>query len=149
VYVHNTKQDGALKKLARSFDLIISTINAPQDVSGLLDTLAPKGSFHNVGVVLKPMEVAAFGLIAGQKSVSGSPTGSPTTIDHMLEFSARHSIAPVIESFPMSKANDALEHLRSGKARDRIVLVNDLAKSPSAPASRPELQPAAVLSSRP
>jgi hypothetical protein len=28
----------------------------------------------------------------------------------MLEFSARHSIAPIIESFPMSKVNDALEH---------------------------------------
>ena len=43
----------------------------------------------------------------------------------MLEFSARHSIAPVTESFPMSKVNEALEHLRSGKARYRIVLVND------------------------
>jgi uncharacterized zinc-type alcohol dehydrogenase-like protein len=45
----------------------------------------------------------------------------------MLAFSARHGIAPVTETFPMSKANDALEHLRSGKARYRIVLVNDLA----------------------
>src|SRR5580765_6709486 len=72
-YVHNTKKDGALKKLAGSLDLIISTINAPQDVSGLLETLAPKGCFHNVGAVLKPMEVPAFGLITGQKSVAGSP----------------------------------------------------------------------------
>jgi uncharacterized zinc-type alcohol dehydrogenase-like protein len=43
----------------------------------------------------------------------------------MLDFSARHGIAPIIETFPMSKVNDALEHLRSGKARYRIVLVND------------------------
>ena len=33
-YVHNTKQEGALKKLAGSLDLIISTINAPLDVGG-------------------------------------------------------------------------------------------------------------------
>jgi len=45
----------------------------------------------------------------------------------MLEFSARHHIAPVTETFPMSRANEAFEHLRSGKARYRIVLVNDLA----------------------
>jgi uncharacterized zinc-type alcohol dehydrogenase-like protein len=45
----------------------------------------------------------------------------------MLEFSARHSIAPITESFPMSKVNDAMERLRSGKARYRPVLVNDFA----------------------
>ena len=144
-YVHNTRQDGALKKLAASLDLIISTINAPLDVAGLLDTLAPRGQLHNVGAVLEPFEVPAFSLILGQKSVSGSPTGSPTTIDHMLAFSARHAIAPITETFPMSKVNDALERLRSGKARYRIVLINDFAKSPSAAASRPERQPEAVF----
>ncbi|HVM49266.1 MAG TPA: zinc-binding dehydrogenase, partial [Candidatus Acidoferrum sp.] len=144
-HVHNTRQDGALKKLAGSLNLIISTINAPLDVAGLLDTLAPKGQLHNVGAVLKPFEVPAFSLILGQKSVSGSPTGSPTTIDHMLAFSARHAIAPITETFPMSKVNDALERLRSGKARYRIVLINDFAKSQSAAASRPERQPEAVF----
>jgi uncharacterized zinc-type alcohol dehydrogenase-like protein len=44
----------------------------------------------------------------------------------MLSFSARHGIAPTTETFPMSRANDAIEHLRAGKARYRIVLVNDL-----------------------
>ena len=144
-YVHNTKQEGVLKKLSRSLDLIISTINAPSDLAGFLDTLVPKGRFHNVGAVLNPLEVPAFSLILGQKSVSGSPTGSPTAIDQMLSFSARHSVAPVVESFPMSKVNDALEHLRSGKARYRIVLTNDFAKSRSAAESRPETQPEASL----
>ena len=123
-FVHNTKQEGTLKKLAKSLDLIISTVNVPLDVSGLLDTLAPNGRLHNVGAVLKPLEVPAFSLILGQKSVSGSPAGSPVAIDEMLEFSARHSIAPITETFPMSKVNDALEHLRAGKARYRIVLVH-------------------------
>ena len=126
-FVHNTKREDVLKPLAGSFDLIISTINAPLDVPALLGTLAPKGRLHNVGAVLEPMQVSAFALIAGQKSVSGSPTGSPTGIDHMLEFSARHGIAPITETFPMSKVNDAMARLRSGKARYRLVLVNDQA----------------------
>jgi D-arabinose 1-dehydrogenase-like Zn-dependent alcohol dehydrogenase len=33
---------------------------------------------------------------------------------------------PVVETFPMSKVNDALEHLCSGKARYRIVLTNPI-----------------------
>jgi uncharacterized zinc-type alcohol dehydrogenase-like protein len=126
-FVHNTKQEGTLKKLARSLDLIISTVNVPLDITGLLDTLAPNGRLHNVGAVLKPLEVPSFSLILGQKSVSGSPAGSPVAIDEMLEFSARHSIAPITETFPISKVNEALEHLRSGKARYRIVLMNDKA----------------------
>ena len=126
-FVHNTKRQDVLKPLSGSLDLIVSTINAPLDVPGLLGTLAPKGKLHNVGAVLEPMHVPAFGLILGQKSVSGSPTGSPTGIDYMLEFSARHGIAPITENFPMSKVNDAMDRLRSGKARYRLVLVNDQA----------------------
>jgi uncharacterized zinc-type alcohol dehydrogenase-like protein len=124
-HVHNTRHDGVLKKIAGSLDLIVSTINVPIDVPGLLETLAANGRLHVVGAILKPMQVPAFGLIMRQKSVSGSPTGSPTAIDRMLEFSARHSIAPITETFPMSRVNDALDHLRSGKARYRIVLAND------------------------
>jgi uncharacterized zinc-type alcohol dehydrogenase-like protein len=125
-FVHNTKRDDALNSLSGSLDLIISTINAPLDFPGLLGTLAPKGRIHVVGAILKPMEVPAFGLILGQKSVSGSPAGSPTAIDRMLEFCARHSVLPVVENFPLSKINDAFERLRSGKAHYRIVLTNDL-----------------------
>jgi uncharacterized zinc-type alcohol dehydrogenase-like protein len=124
-YVHNTKRDVELKKIAGSLDLIISTINVPLDIPGLLGTLVPKGILHVVGAVVEPMPIPAFGLIFGQKSVSGSPVGSPTAIDRMLAFSARHSIAPVTETFPMSKVNDALDHLGAGKARYRIVLVNE------------------------
>ena len=43
----------------------------------------------------------------------------------MLDFCARHGIAPVTESFPMSRVNDAVKRLRAGKARYRIVLEND------------------------
>src|SRR5216684_9301039 len=144
-YVHNTRKDGALKNIARSLDLILSTVNVPLDIPALLETLAPLGRLQVVGAILKPMEIPAFGLIGGQKSVAGSPVGSPAALDRMLAFSARHSIAPVVETFPMSKVNDALEHLRSGKARYRIVLINDFAKSRSEAMSRRQDQPEAVL----
>jgi alcohol/geraniol dehydrogenase (NADP+) len=70
--------------------------------------------------------MAAFPMILGQKTLSGSPLGSPATTEAMLHFSCRHGIAPTTETFPMSKANEALDHLRAGKARYRIVLINDL-----------------------
>ncbi|MBK9952991.1 MAG: alcohol dehydrogenase [Candidatus Competibacteraceae bacterium] len=80
---------------------------------------------HTVGAVLTPIPVAAFSLIGGQKSLSGSPLGSPATVRKMLDFCARHQIAPVTEHFPMSQVNEAMAHLDAGKARYRVVLEND------------------------
>jgi D-arabinose 1-dehydrogenase-like Zn-dependent alcohol dehydrogenase len=91
-----------------------------------LALLAPKVSLHFVGAVPKPISVGAFSLIGGQKTVFGSPLGSPATTRAMIDFCTRHQIAPMIERFPMSKANEAFEHLEAGKARYRIVLENDL-----------------------
>jgi len=41
----------------------------------------------------------------------------------MLAFSARHGIKAMIESFPMTEINKAVDHVRAGKARFRAVLV--------------------------
>ena len=46
----------------------------------------------------------------------------PCNMATMLEFCARHQILPQVEHFPMSKVNEAIDHLRSGKARYRVVL---------------------------
>lgn len=114
----------ALKALHRSLDFIIVTVNVALDWNGYLAALKPKGRLHFVGAVLEPAAVPAFTLIGGQKAVSGSPTGSPGAIATMLEFCARHRIAPQVESFPMAKVNEAMEHLRAGKARYRVILKN-------------------------
>lgn len=62
---------------------------------------------------------------AGSK-VSSSPSGPPLEVMAMLDFCARHGIAPITEEFPMSKANEAMAHLEPGKARYRVVLKQDL-----------------------
>ena len=116
-----------LKRCARRFDFLLVTANASLPWNDLLATLAPRGRMHVVGAVLEPIPVPAFALIGGQKSVSGSPLGRPATIARMLDFCARHDIRPIVERFPLSRINQALAHLRSGKARWRIVLDNDYA----------------------
>jgi uncharacterized zinc-type alcohol dehydrogenase-like protein len=115
----------AIKKLAGAFDLLISTVNVKLDWDAIIGTLAPNGRLHVVGAVLEPIPVAAFSLIMQQRSISGSPSGSPVTIGTMLDFAARHNIAPETEHFPMSKINEAFARLESGKAHYRIVLDAD------------------------
>jgi uncharacterized zinc-type alcohol dehydrogenase-like protein len=119
--IASTDKD-ALKKARGQFDLIIVTVNVALDWKLFLGALRPKGRLHFVGAVLEPLGIPAFNLIGGQKTVAGSPTGSPTAIAQMLDFCERHKIAPQAEVFPMAKVNEALAHLRAGKARYRIVL---------------------------
>ena len=121
----NSRDDGELEKITGSMDFIINTTNANLNWEVYLNALAPKGRLHTVGIVPDPIPVPAFPAIVGQKSVSGSPLGSPATINQMLEFCARHSILPVTEEFSMSDVNNAFEHLEAGKARYRIVLKAD------------------------
>jgi uncharacterized zinc-type alcohol dehydrogenase-like protein len=124
--VIDSRSPEQLKQAAGSFDLILSTVTADLDWNAYLAALAPKGRLHVVGAAPKPLEVPAFALITGQRSVSGSPSGAPATVATMLDFAGRHGIAPVVEEFPMSHANEAMAHLEAGKARYRIVLKNDL-----------------------
>jgi len=123
--VVSSKDSAALKKLGGRFDLLISTVNVKLDWDAMIGTLAPNGRLHVVGAVLEPIPVSAFSLIMQQRSVSGSPTGSPAAIETMLDFAARHNIAPQTEHFPMSQINEAFARLESGKARYRIVLDAD------------------------
>ena len=121
-HVINSRNEDDINAAAGRFDMLISTVNVKLDWNLYLQTLKPKGRLHFVGATLEPLDIGAFGLIAAQKSVSGSPVGSPATIARMLDFAVRHDVRPVIEKFKFSQVNEALAHLRSGKARYRIVL---------------------------
>ena len=118
----NSKDPEALKSVANSFDFIISTVSADLDWSIYISLLKPKGRLHFVGVAPSPVASHVFPLIAGQKSISGSPLGSPATTAKMLDFAARHEIEPVVEVYPFSQVNEAMARLKSGKARYRIIL---------------------------
>ena len=124
-HVVSSRDSTAIKELANTFDLLIVTVNVCLDWEALIGALAPNGRMHVVGAVVEPIPVAAFPMITGQKSVSGSPTGSPVAIETMLGFAARHNITPQTEHFPMSRINEAFERLAAGKARYRIVLDAD------------------------
>jgi len=123
--VVNSRDKDALKAERGRFDIVLSTVNVTLPWHSYLSALAPKGRLVMLGAALEPMQVPAFSLIGGQKSVSGSQVGSPAMIATMLDFCARHNITPQVEYFPMSKVNEALAHLESGKARYRIVLTRD------------------------
>ncbi len=119
--VDSTNSD-ELERIAGSLDFILNTTNVKLNWDAFLNTLSSQGKLHTVGAVLEPMEIPAFSMISGEKSIGGSPLGSIALTRKMLEFCVRHNIYPTVEEFNMEDVNDAIKHLHDGKARFRIVL---------------------------
>jgi alcohol/geraniol dehydrogenase (NADP+) len=120
----NTRDTGALKKVAGSFDFLLSTVGADQDWQGYVNALRPKGVMCVVGVPPSPIQVQPFSLIAQQRAISGSPIGSPRDLHEMLDVAARHGVKAITERFAMGKANDAVAKVKKNQIRYRAVLTN-------------------------
>ncbi len=120
----NTRETRAIKEVAGSMDFILSTINADQDWGVYIQVLRPTGTLCLVGIPPSPIAIQAFPLISGVRSITGNPTGSPHRIREMLDVAARHGVKAQVESFPMAKANEAIEKLKKNKVRYRVVLAN-------------------------
>lgn len=120
----NSRNDSEIEAAASSFDFIISTVNVKLDWNLYVNTLKPKGRLHFVGATLEPLDLEVFPLIMGQRSISGSPVGSPVTISKMLDFADLHGIKPLVEEYPMDKVQEAIDYMKSGDARYRVVLAN-------------------------
>ncbi len=120
----NTRETRALKEVSGSLDFIVSTVNADQDWGIYIQALRPTGTLCFVGVPPSPVALHVFPLVAGIKTVTGSPIGSPHRIREMLDVAARHGVKAQVERFPLAKANEAIEKVKKNKVRYRAVLAN-------------------------
>ena len=120
----NTRESRALKEVAGSLDFVLSTVNADQDWGVYIQALRPTGTLCFVGVPPSPLSLHAFPLIAGMRTVTGSPIGSPHMIREMLDVAARHHVEAITQVFPMAKVNDALAKVKKNKVRYRAVVAN-------------------------
>ena len=124
--VISSRDSDAIRKAASTLDFLLVTVNVPLDSPAMVAALRPNGKLHIVGAILEPLQISAMDLIFGQKRVSGSPNGAPATMASMLDFAARHKIAPQVEHFPMSCVNDAIQHLTTLPRLPRFrLLLND------------------------
>jgi uncharacterized zinc-type alcohol dehydrogenase-like protein len=106
----------------RSFDLILNTTTVNLDMTLWTEALRPEGTFVQLGAAPEPLEVGAFPLIMGYRSVAGTGIAHPNVLQEMLEFSAKHGVEAKVQVLPMSDCNEAMAITRSGSARYRIVL---------------------------
>ena len=120
-FVHS-RDSRALNEVAASLDFILCTVNVALNWNAYIAALRPKGRLHLVGAIPRPLELELFPMLSGQRSVSASPLGSPETIVRMLDFCARHDLAPKVEVIAFDRINEAFDRLESEKPAHRLVL---------------------------
>ena len=87
-----------------------------------MDGLAPAGKLIVVGAPDGPVVVSPFPLLLGRRTVTGWPSGTGMDSEDTLNFSALTGVKPMVETYPLEKAEAAFERMMSGKARFRVVL---------------------------
>lgn len=124
VYIDNSKEDAAtrLQEMGGA-QALITMIENSQAISSLLPGLAPEGRLVVLNPAREPLQVPAGLLVGGQRSVLGSLTGTPYDNEKTLNFSVLADVRPRIDVLQLEQANEALERLRSGDVRYRMVLV--------------------------
>ncbi len=117
-----TSEDGTHERLANSFDLIVSTISAGNEVVDYLKMLDVDGTFVTVGAPPEPFTVPAFALIGGRRSMAGSNIGGLPETQEMLDFCAEHGIGATVQMIDADDIDEAWDKVVSSDVRYRFVI---------------------------
>ena len=111
-----------MQKHAGSIDFILDAVAADHDINAYINLLGRDGNITLVGVPPKPLNVSAFGLVFGRRSLSGSPIGSIAETQEMLDFCGKHNITSDVEVIPIQKVNEAYERLLKSDVKYRFTI---------------------------
>ena len=115
-----SKNADEMAKHAGSFDFILDAVAAEHDMNAYLNLLRRDGNIVMVGAPEKALPIAAFNLIMGRRSLSGSPIGGIAETQEMLDFCGKHNITADVEVIPIQKVNEAYERLLKSDVKYRF-----------------------------
>src|SRR2546427_8473428 len=132
VYVDTAVEDAAaaLQRLGGA-RAILATAPSGDAMGPLVSGLGARGKLIVVGVPLEPMQLHAFPLVFGGRSIYGSLAGTAIDTEDARAFSVLENIRPMIETVPLERAAEAYDRMMKGKARFRVVLVTKDGAAPS------------------
>jgi len=119
-----------MQKHAGTFHFILDAVSADHDLSAYLSLLRRDGNLTLVGASPKPLSLAAFALIMGRRSLSGSIIGGIAETQEMLDFCGQHNITSDVEVIPIQKVNEAFDRLLKSDVKYRFSIDLASLKSP-------------------
>jgi uncharacterized zinc-type alcohol dehydrogenase-like protein len=117
-----SRHSDEMKKQTGGFDFILDTVSADHDIDAYINLLRRDGMLTLVGAPEKPLAVAAFSLIFGRRSLSGSPIGGIAETQEMLDFCGTHNITADVEVIPIQQVNEAYDRLLKSDVKYRFAI---------------------------
>jgi alcohol dehydrogenase (NADP+) len=121
-HYHATGDPDTFQALAGRFDLIVSTISASVDMGAYLGLLKLDGALVNVGLPEEPLQVPAFPLLEGRRSLAGSMIGGIRETQEMLDFCAEHGLGAEVEVISADQIDEAYDRVVASDVRYRFVI---------------------------
>lgn len=122
-YINIKSKDAAqeLLKLGGAA-IIVQTAPNPKVVGGLINGLAAGGKLLSLAPV-GPVEIDTGALLSKGASFNGWPSGHALDSEEAIRFAMNHGIKCMIEKYPFSDVQKAVDSLVAGKPRFRNVLI--------------------------
>jgi uncharacterized zinc-type alcohol dehydrogenase-like protein len=113
---------GAPSVPVRKLDILLNT--APQSLNWAvyLDYLNADGVLSIVGVPSEPLSIPILPLLIKRRRIMASIIGGRSEMTEMLSIAERFEIQPIVETFTMQEAEEAIQKVRHNKVRYRAVL---------------------------
>jgi D-arabinose 1-dehydrogenase-like Zn-dependent alcohol dehydrogenase len=102
--------------------VILATAPHAKSISALVPGLGLGGCLLLVGAPFEPIEVGAIDLISRGARIQGWPSGTAVDSTDAMAFAAAHGVRPMIETFPLSEADRAVQAMMEGTVRFRAVI---------------------------
>jgi D-arabinose 1-dehydrogenase-like Zn-dependent alcohol dehydrogenase len=122
-YIDSQTQDvsAELSKLGGA-KVVLATVTNAAAMTATIGGLGANGKLIVLGAPHEPLEVSAFPLIMGCRSINGWYSGTSIDSQDTLSFSSLAGVKAMTEVFPLERAAEAYDRMMSGKARFRVVL---------------------------
>ncbi|XP_055806451.1 probable cinnamyl alcohol dehydrogenase 6 [Solanum dulcamara] len=120
-FILSTNPKQMLEK-KRSLDFILDTVSAKHSLGSYLELLKVNGTLVIVGAPDKPMDLPAFPMIFGKRTVKGSMIGSIQETQEMMDLCGKHNILSDIEIITTDQINEGLERLVKNDVKYRFVI---------------------------
>lgn len=115
-------KDREQMKSQSGFDMILDTVSAKHNINSYLHLLKVDGSLVLVGLPNEPLEVGAFNVVNGRKSLAGSNIGGIAETQEVIDFCFEHHITADSEIIGIQDVNTALDRLEKGDVKYRFVI---------------------------
>lgn len=122
-YIDSQSQDvsAELVKMGGA-KIVLATVTNAKAMTATVGGLAVNGKLFVLGAPHEPLEVPAFPLLGGRRSVVGWYSGTSIDSQDTLSFSTLTGVRAMTEVYPLERAGEAYDRMMSGKARFRVVL---------------------------